>query len=199
MFIEKEMRGGIYCIAKGYSKANNKYMNDYDSSEESIDSNWYKFIVYLDANSLYGWAMSQYLSYGGFKWLSQEEIKIFALNSISENSSDGYTLEVDLEHPDELDVLHNDYPLASEKLEITYDLLSDYCKKVADKYGIKVGVVKKLVPDLGKYIVKKTKYMVHYRNLQLYLSLGTKLTKVNRVLKFKQSNWSKKTYIDKKK
>ena len=143
--------------------------------------------------------MSQYLSYGGFKWLSQEEIKIFALNSISENSSDGYTLEVDLEHPDELDVLHNDYPLASEKLEITYDLLSDYCKKVADKYGIKVGVVKKLVPDLGKYIVKKTKYMVHYRNLQLYLSLGTKLTKVNRVLKFKQSNWSKKTYIDKKK
>ena len=73
------MRGGIYCIAKGYSKANNKYMNDYDSSEESIDSNWYKFIVYLDANSLYGWAMSQYLSYDGFKWLNQEEIKIFCI------------------------------------------------------------------------------------------------------------------------
>ena len=98
--------------------------------------------------------------------------------------------------------MHNDYPLASEKREITYYLVSDYCKKVADKYGIKVGVVKKLVPDLGKYIVKKPKYMVHYRNLQLYLSLGMKLTKINRVSKLRQSNWSKKTFdfnIDKKK
>ena len=74
----------------------------------------------------------------------------------------------DLQYPDELHLLHNDYPLALEKLVIPYDMLSDYCKKIADEYGIKVGDVKKLIPNLGN----KTNYVVHYRNLQLYLSLG---------------------------
>ena len=83
-FPEKGIRGGISYIAKRYSKANNKYMVDYDSCEES------KFIIYLDANNLYGWAISQYLPYGGFKWLSQENVKDFDANSISENSLDGY-------------------------------------------------------------------------------------------------------------
>ena len=70
-------------------------------------------------------------------------------------------------------------------------MLSDYCKKIADEYEIKVGDVKKLIPNLGN----KTNYVVHYRNLQLYLSLGMKLTKIHRVSKFKQSDWMKK-YID---
>ena len=103
----------------------------------------------------------------------------------------GYFLEVDLEYPDELNELHNDYPLAPEKLVVSSDMLSKYCKEIADKYEIKVGDVKKLIPNLGN----KTNYVVHYRNLQLYLSLGMKLTKIHRVLKFKQSDWMK-NYID---
>ena len=80
LFIEKGMRGGIPYIAKKDSKTNNKYMECYDSSEKN------KYITYLDANNLYGWAMSQYLPYSGFKWLNQKEISDFCLNSISENS-----------------------------------------------------------------------------------------------------------------
>ena len=111
--------------------------------------------------------------------------------SISEKRPIGQFLEVDLEYSDKLHELHNDYPLAPEKLAVSNDMLSKYCKKIADKYEIKVGDVKKLIPNLGN----KTNYVVHYRNLQLYLSLGMKLTKIHRVLKFKQSDWMKK-YMD---
>ena len=82
----------------------------------------------------------------------------------------GYFLEVDLEYPKEL---------------------HEYCQRIADKYDIKVGDVKKLIPNLRN----KTKYVLHYTNLQLYLLLGMKLIKIHRMLKFKQSNWMKK-YID---
>ena len=148
-----------------------------------------KCITYLDLNNLYDWAMSGYLPYGRFKWL--KNVDRFDINSISEKSSVGYILEVDLEYPDELHALHNNYPLGSEKLAVTYAILSDYCIKIADEYEIKVGDVKKLIPNL----INKTKYLLHYRNRQLYLSLGMKLAKIRRVLKFKQSGWMKK-YID---
>ena len=141
-------------------------MKTYDSKKPS------KFITYLDMNSLYGWAMSGYLSYGGYKLL--KNVDGFDVNSISEKSPIGYILEVDLEYPDELHVLHNDYPLAPEKLAVLCDMLSDYCKKNADQYEIKVRDVKKLFPNFGN----KTNHVLHYRNLQLYLSLGMKLTKI---------------------
>ena len=87
--------------------------------------------------------------------------------------------------------MHNDYPLVPEKLAIPYDMLSDYSKKIADEYGIKVGGVKKLIEKFSN----KTNFVVHYRNLQLYFSLGMKLTKIHKVRKFKQSD-RMKNYID---
>ena len=130
-----------------------------------------------------------HLTCGGFKWL--KNVDGFDVNLVSEKSEIGCFLEVDLEYPDELHTLHNDYPLAPEKLAIPYAMLSDYCKKIADKYGIKVSNVKKVIANLAN----KTNYGLHYRDLQLYLSLGMKLTKIHKVLKFKQSDWMKK-YID---
>ena len=115
--------------------------------------------------------MSEYLPYE-FEWLGN--IDEFEIYSISEKSDTGYFLEVDLEYPDELHELHNDYPLAPEKLAVSNDMLSKYCKGIAGRYKIKVGDVKKLIPNLGN----KTKYVLDYRNLQLYLSLGIKLTKI---------------------
>ena len=147
-------------------------------------------MIYLDMNNLYGWAMSGYLPYGRFKWL--KNIYKFDVNSISEKSPIGYTLKVDLEYPDALHVLHNDYPLVPEKLAIPYDMPSDNCKEIAEEHEIKVGDVKKIILNLGN----QTNYVLHYRNLQLHLSLGMTLTKIHKVLRFKQSAvWTKK-YID---
>ena len=106
---------------------------------------------------------------------------------VCENSFDGYILEDDLEYPDELHDLHNDYPLAPEK----NDMLSKLYSNIANKYDLKIGGVNKLVLILGN----KSSYVLHYRILQLYLSLGMKLVSVHRILKFKQSDWLKNTLI----
>ena len=111
--------------------------------------------------------------------------------SINKKSYVGYFLEVDCEYPNELHELHKDYPLAPGKLAVSNDMLLTYCKNISDKYDIKVGDVKKLIPNLGN----KTKYVLHYRNIQLYLSLEMKLTKIHRALQIKQSDWMKR-YID---
>ena len=139
-FIEKGLRGGISYIANRYGKANNKYMKDYNNKKPS------KYIMYLDANNLYGWAMSQYLPTGGFKWMKQEHIDKLDLGKYQEDSKKGLMLEVDLEYPKELHDLHNDYPLGPEKVKVTEDMLSNYCKKIAEKYRISVGLVSKLIP-----------------------------------------------------
>ena len=122
------------------------------------------------------------------KWRDPKE---FNLNNYTSNSSKGCVLEVDLEYPKELLELHNDYPLAPDKIEIKRDMLSDYQLKIADLYNIPIGNVKKLVPNF----FDKEKYVLHFENLQLYLRLGLKLKNIHRVLEFSQSQWLK-PYIE---
>ena len=84
-----------------------------------------KFITYLDINNVYGWAMSGYLPNGGFKWF--EKWWWVWCRFRRRKESIGYILDVDLEYPDELHVIHNDYSLASEKLAVSYDMPSNFC------------------------------------------------------------------------
>ena len=109
LLFEKGMRGGVSYISNRYSKANNKYLKSYDPKQES------KHIRYLDANNLYGYAMSKFLPTCGFKCIDPKESD---LNKCTSNSSKRCVLEVDLEYPKELRELHNDYPLAADKKEI---------------------------------------------------------------------------------
>ena len=176
-FIEKGMRGGISTITHRYAVANNKYMKNYDPEAES------SYILYLDANNLYGWAMSQKLPTGDFRWIPCPDYT--NLDSYDENSAKGLILEVDLEYPPELHHLHNDYPLAPEKMTVKPEMLSDYSREILEREKMTVGKVEKLIPNLRD----KEKYVLHYRNLQLYLKLGMKLKKIHRALEFSQSNW----------
>ena len=100
-----------------------------------------------------GWAITQYLPYDDFEWMSEKEISEINFDSVSGNNNEGYILEVDLEYPDDLHNLHNDYPLAPDQLSVSYplvsdDMLSNYCLSIAKEYGIRVGEVNKLIPNL---------------------------------------------------
>ena len=137
MFFEQGIRGGVSYINKRYSKANNKYCPDYDKEKPE------KYIIYLDMNNLYGCAMSQYLPYANSKWVKNiDKIKQKLMN-IKINSLAGCILEVDLEYPQELHDIHNDYPLTPEKINIPKKWLSDYSLKIANAHNITIGKVKK--------------------------------------------------------
>ena len=117
IFFEKGTRGGIFYIFNRYSKANNKYLKYYDPKQES------KYIIYLDRNNLYGYAISKFLPTSGFKWIDPNE---FDLNKYTKNSSTGYVIEVDVEYSKELHELQNYYPLAPDTIEIKRKMLSEY-------------------------------------------------------------------------
>ena len=132
-FIKKGMSGEVSYIANRYGKANNKCMNEYNEKAPS------KYIMYLDANNLYGWAMSQYLPTGNFRWMTDKQINKIDLGKYKADGKKGLILEVNLEYPQELHNLHNDYPVAPEKIKVSNGMLSEYCKKVAEKYKISIG------------------------------------------------------------
>ena len=144
MMIEKGIRGGISTVMKRHAESNHKYLSDYDKSKIS------KFIEYLDANNLYGWAMSRKLPFGNFRWMEP--------NGLGNWRSIPCILEVDLEYPKELHDLHNEYPLASEEMIPPG------------------GKVKKLIPNLND----KERYVLQQENLKLYTRLGLKITKIHK-------------------
>jgi hypothetical protein len=177
-FFERGMRGGISQISHRFAKANNPLLPDYNPNEEN------SFLTYLDANNLYGYAMSQKLPYGEFQW--EENLEGLILEDYVDGPR-GLVLEVDLEYPESLHNLHNGYPLAPEGVEVQDSQLSEYAKVLKDKFGAKSGGIKKLITSLNN----KEKYVVHIRNLTLYMSLGMKLKKIHRAVPFSQSEWLK--------
>ncbi|CAH3147210.1 unnamed protein product, partial [Porites lobata] len=165
MMFERGIRGGISHISKRYAEANNKYMKSFDTQKTST------YIQYLDANNLYGWAMSQNLPTHGFKWMRNlTKDKVYDIlekinHSMSNRGKIGYIFEVDLAYPEKLWETHNDYPLAPEKMN--------------------VNGVEKLI----SHFKPRKNYVVHYRNLRQYLEMGMRITAVNRGISFEQSPW----------
>ena len=182
LFIEKGLRGGNSMIGHRYAKANNKYLPNYDAKKLS------EYIIYLDANNLYGWAMMLKLPYKGFKWIDYENIDFAKIDA---DGDIGYIIECDLEYPKELHDLHNNYPLAPEKITVTNDMLSPFSLELKDRLQIKDDSTSKLICTLST----KKNYVLHIKNLQLYLSLGMKITKVHKVMSFEQKAWLK-PYIE---
>ena len=200
--VEDSIRGGISMITHKYAKANNKYMSSYDKNKSPL------YIIYLDANNLYGWAMSQYLPYGNYQ--DDTDVDKYTpeyIMSLEDNTHEGCFLVVDLEYPKELHDLHNDYPLAPQRKRVTKDMLSNHTKEIMNKSYLflnpskkdseknkdrsKGDAVDKLICDFSD----KINYGIHYRALKFYLRQGLKLKKVHSVITFSQSAWLKE-YID---
>ena len=168
LIFEKGIRGGISMISNRYGEANNKYMGNRFNKNKLK-----KHLIYLDANNLYGDAMSKKLPTHGFKWLTSGEMENLFNNQVEQVwEKTPCILVVDLEYPENLHDLHNDYPFCPERVK---------CKNG----------VEKLIPNLRD----KTKYVIHYKNLIQCLKAGLKLKKIHEGIKFIESEWMK-PYIE---
>ena len=185
LFIERGRRGGICYISKRYSQANNELCPEYDETKPKV------YIKYFDMNNLYGKVTSEYLLYGGVKWVKVNNEVINRILNESSNNLHRYFLEIDLEIQEKLHDIHTDLPIAPEEIKVTEKMLSPFQLEIKKEYDIKVGVTNKLIPNL----YPKNNYVVHYRSLQYYLSQGAKLITVHKILEFKQSAWMK-PYIE---
>ena len=166
LMIENGKRGGICHAIQRYAKANNKYMNDYKKNKES------SYVQYLDANNLYGMAMSEKLPIRGFKWMVDiSGIDENFIKSYNKNSNKGYILKVDIDYPRELQNLHCDLPFLPKKMIVNN--------------------TKKLIFNLQD----KKDYVVHINVLKQALDNGLKLIKVHQVIEFDQEAWLKE-YIN---
>ena len=157
-FIERSIHGGISQISKRFVKANNKDCRDYDPLKPITH------LIYLDANYLYGWVMSQFLPTHRIRWLTQAEINDIIIKYSADDSAAGYIFEVDLTYPESLHPWHSDYPLAPERLTIDESMLSSIQQKFPAHQN---NASTKLAPNL----YDKNNYVVHYRNLKFYLQL----------------------------
>ncbi|XP_053214135.1 uncharacterized protein LOC128397434 [Panonychus citri] len=183
MFFEKGIRGGISSATKRYEKANIPDTEDYDNTKKT------KYMTYLDVNNLYGFALQQTLPISDFKFEEEANFEIIYEKCMTgdENNECGYVLEVDLVYPDGLHDLHNDYPLAPEKLVINNEELSSMQQNILTDTGRIRSKSEKLMATFHK----RTKYVLHQRNLKFYILHGLKLTKIHRIVSFKQSTWLK--------
>jgi len=126
LFIENNIRGGISMISNRYVKANNKHTEV--GLDRTLPTN---FLSHTDANNLYGYTMGEPLPTGNFRFLTDDEIKRIDILNVPDDPT-GYILEVDLEYPHDVHELHNDYPLAPEKVLITKEMLSPYAQSFTD-------------------------------------------------------------------
>lgn len=168
-FFKKGIRGGISQCVERKHIANNPNLPHYNPFvlESSIH--------YLDATNLYGFGMSQALPTGGFKWLSDEEVSNFKVEKVGDEDKYGYVLEVDMLYP---------YYLHDEHMDLPFLVESKIPPSTKSK-------IPKLIPNLSN----KENYIIHYRNLKQAVANGLILTRIHRILKFRQSKWLKK-YID---
>ena len=178
LFVENGIRGGFSGITERLETANNPRCPGYDSKRPN------KWIMYDDANNLYGWSMSQYLPTGGFRWVDSET----PLSNYTKTSERGAIFEVDLHYPKHLHDAHNDFPCAPERRAVDASELSPLSNIMDPDYNDKS-------PKLLQTLYDKKNYIVHHSALQEYVKQGLVITKVHRVLEFIQSQWLK-TYID---
>ena len=185
-FIIKGIRGGMSMVSKRHAVANNKYVEGYNSLKSS------SFILYLDANNLYGRAMQEYLPWKNFEWMSPHQLNYEFIKWLEPEGEVGCIIQCSLEYPVALHDYHSDYPLAPLKKSIPYSMLSPVARMICDKHKLKRTTnVEKLLAT----VEDKDFYILHYRNLQLYVSLGLRVKKIHAGIIFKQGPIMK-SYID---